>query len=654
MAPLRNRHFFSGVFWRHLFLRVRQDVVCAWLEEFSGWTRIAGRATRFWTAQRAADYLARHGGATVLLAPDGREAMRLAIASGTCDRETLLKYGADMRARRFDVLNVSVPQEGVWPWRRDWRNGHVFPLRDFRADSFGGPGPQDVKYPRELSRLWFLQPLAQKALLEEKLSADASHLGEVLAILENWRTENPLGSGINWDPTEAALRGLGLVVLFDLFLLARAPASSVAALLGLMTAHGEFIFRTVGEAEVHDHRFAARIVALLALGSALASWWPAAQKWQLFATERIEEEILTQFLPDGVGFEKSSGGQRLTTELFLIAALLQERRGQPMVGRASQRLAAAAVFMASMTPPGGEPPSWGEGDEARVFALDPASPRSSAPVLGVAAGLFNDGRLKPSEMPAEVPWLLGVEGVRRWQVLSAEDCDGGHFFEDGGVMIARGFGSFLFFNAGCARPESSVQHRHNDLLSFVLHMDGMPLVIDPGTYAVTGHSREIGMFCGMRYHNTLMVDGQEAGSTEAASPLGLFFTEQKGLFQMQAAHDGYRGLADPVTHWREIVFSAQGRRFLCKDKIEAAGAHRVERLLHFAPGVMLEKTDAGWIAVLGESRWRILMDSHADGRSFQGKISPGYGLALDAPALVLANNTDGPTELFIDIFPIAE
>lgn len=656
MALFPERFFQSGPARKFFWAAVRQELACSFLAVTGGWERVARRAARFWTEERAASYLQKHGVTPVLLAADGREAMRLAIASGLSNREDLMGWGADVRARRFGVLNVPVPQDGGWPWRSDWRVRHVFPQRDFRSYAHDRPGAQDVKYPWELSRLWFLQPVMQKALLEEHLAADISHLNETLSILKDWRRENPLASSVNWDPTEAAMRGLGLVVLFDLFLLARPGAAALSPLLAMLTEHGEFIFRTVGEAETHDHKFAARIVALLAIGSVLAGWWPQALEWQMFAAERIEEEILTQFLPDGVCREKSAGFQRLTTELFLLAALLQDKRGQPMGYEALQRLHDAARFMAAATQPDGWLPAWGDADEARIFAFDPALPRNPAPLLGLAAVFFNDGRLKPTVFPPELSWLLGVAGVRRWQVLSREDEEGGHFFESGGIMIARRAGSYLFFCAGEMGAGGPDRHRHNDLLSFVLHLSGQPFLVDPGTYALTPDARTSEMFRGTRYHNGLMIDGEEitpfSGVAGLAHPYGQFFAEQKGFFQMQAAHDGYRRLADPVTHWREIVFSPEGQRFLCKDRLEASGRHKVERLFHFAPGIVLEKSGSGLIARLGEVAWQIVTDQGVQAKIFPGKISPGYGLAVDASVLLLSNETSGNADLFIDIFPI--
>ena len=646
---------------RVIWVRGRQELVCAWLSATSGWRRIEKKARRCWSEAKAGDYLKKHGQNPVILADDALPAIELALSHSLIDRETLLAQGAFVRARRFGVLNVAVPQEGPWPWHADWRFGHVWPKQNFRKyDHHENRSlAYDVKYPWELSRLWFLVPLMQKALMDEKIAADTSHITEVFDVLADWEAQNPLAASINWDPMEAAMRSLNLVLLFDMALLAGVSPALLAVLLRMMTVHGEFLWRTIEDTDVRGNHYAAQIVALLALGSALSGWWPASALWQIYAVEHIEDEIMQQFTKDGVNFEKASAYHGLVTELFLLAQIMMDKRKIALGDPARHRLQAACLYARALRGPGGLCPVLGDSDDARVFVFEDASSRDHRALLGLGAALFHDGRLHVGHPTPALPWLLGVAGVERYLNLIPEETDGGQLFEDGGIIAVRRAGSYLVFDAGEVGQRGLGGHGHNDLLSFELHLAGQALIVDPGSYIYTGDKKARDMFRGTRYHNGLMVDGVEIAPmtgpfriSDAARPHSVFFAEQKGIFQMQAGHSGYQRLPDPVDHLREIVFSPESQRFICKDKVTCLAEHKIERLLHFAPGVMLERAAPGYIAHAGGQSWRILFDTAALAKVFQGKVSPGYGVAAEAGVLVLSNSVNCTAELHIDIFPI--
>ncbi len=646
-----------GKSWRVIKTRGFQELSCALLRATGGWARLAKKSRRLWTHERAQDWLRARQEKPVILAQDGLEALKEAIRDGQING-TVLQERASAAARRdFEVLNSAVPKNGEWPWHSDWRLNHAWPPQYFKNYDHHAPRdrPYDVKYPWELSRLSFLPRMMQGALL----AGDQNLEQDVFSILSDWEEKNPLAFSIVWDPMEAAMRTLSLVFLLDLTIARGGRAGHLALLLRLITVHGEFVRRTVEDTDARGNHYAAEIVALLLAGQALEDFWPRAKEWKGYALARVEGEILSQFLPDGMNFEKATGYHRLVTELFMAASIALEKAGHGLGTEALGRLHKAAVYAAMTRRPDGLCPVVGDTDDAFLFGFDPMHVRDHGAVIALGAVLFGDGRLKSVPLPPSVCWLLGARGLARWQGLESAPLPVGAHFKEGGVAVVKSPKNYLFFDMGEVGQRGLGGHGHNDLLSFELFLEGAPLVVDPGSYMYTGDRAARDLFRSSRSHNGLVVDAAEIAPfqgpfriSNAAKPHSEFCEEQKGIWRLQCGHSGYRRLGDPVDHLREIVFSPASGRFLCKDRVSCRALHKVERFLHLAPGVECEIAGNKAIVRTQGRSWQVMCDRGAVLARSEGRVSPGYGLSEPALIINITNQVDKETELFIDIFPI--
>ena len=107
---------------------------------------------------------------------------------------------------------------------------------------------------------------------------------------------------------------------------------------------------------------------------------------------------------------------------------------------------------------------------------------------------------------------------------------------------------------------SIAAHGHADALSFTLSAGGEELLIDPGTFAYHTQKQWRDYFRGTSAHNTVRIDGQDQ-SVGAGNFLWLAHApvarariqcSTPQFDRLVAEHDGYRRLADPVTHRREL------------------------------------------------------------------------------------------------------
>lgn len=662
-SPARLLSRLRGKSLRTLMVRGPQEARLAALSATGGWKRLARKTAAHWTAARAQKYLD-GSRQRVLFADDGLAALSRAAREGLLSKEVLLARGADIRARRFSILGAPVPQSGNWPWRADWRNGHEFPLQDFRRIDHHAPRdiPYDVKYPWELSRLSFLLPLMQKALLEGNMGA-RPQVEEVFAALASFDADNPLAESVNWHPMEVSMRGIVLVMLLDMAVMARSPADRIALLLKMITQHGEFLWRTIEYTDNRGNHYAANITALLVMGAALAGNHGPAMKWQLYAAEHIEEEILRQFLPDGVNFEKSLPYHKLVTELFLLAKITLNRQKLKLGEEAGRRLHEACLFCATALRPDGLLPVWGDTDNAHLLDFDACDPRDPSALLSLSTVIFADPELKGAlgkrGVSAALPWILGEGAVDTFIHLPGKIFSGGRHFREGGFMAVRDHGAYLLFDTGEVGQNGLGGHGHNDICSFELGFEGHPFIVDPGCPSYTGDRLSRQLFRSTAWHNAVTVDNAEAADilgpfriSNQALPENVSFGEDGGGYVLQAGHTGYKRLPSPVGFQRKITFVPAARTFVCEDSFAADARHRADRHLHFAQGVELSFEGRHVIATLYQHRFKITFDDFSAAEIAAGRVSPGYGQTFEAKVLKLSTEIAADVTLSFSITKI--
>jgi hypothetical protein len=149
-------------------------------------------------------------------------------------------------------------------------------------------------------------------------------------------------------------------------------------------------------------------------------------------------------------------------------------------------------------------------------------------------------------------------------------------------------------------------HAHADVLSFDLAVYGRTLLVDPGTYTYTGSKSDRDYFRSSLAHNTLTVDGESSSiplgpfswqTVANAKPLEWISKPEFDFFS--GTHDGYRRLASPVTHRRDIHF-VKGEYWILVDAIESDGTHEYTLPFHFVESARPELTVEDGCSVIRE------------------------------------------------------
>jgi hypothetical protein len=509
------------------------------------------------------------------------------------------------------------------------------------------PENADIKLPWELARCQHFPTLGQAY----RLSDDRRYCFELLNQMVDFTEANPVGYGIHWTCTmDVAIRAANWAL--GLSLIRSCPGVPIEAWQKIyqgLFEHGCFIFENFENTyEVTSNHYLSNIVGLFLL-SALFSDLPQGKNWQAFCRKSLETEIDLQILDDGADFESSVHYHRLVLELFLGAARQGEFRKQPFSDNYHRILWKMCHFHVSLLYPDGRMPVVGDADDGRLHIFSNYgnwNPQSGRHVLAPATMFLG-----------ESSWLAPLDSHDLWEAAWWGFDVGKHkgvipdqrnfsaFFPDAGIAVYQDAGTYLLATNSIVGTKGFGNHKHNDQLSFELHLKGIPLVVDPGSYVYTSDPEARNLFRSTSYHNTLRIDGQEQNKMnpewlfrlfETARATHLFFRENDVFVEYGGQHMGYEQLSSPVVHKRAYRFYKKQGILIILDFLDGEGAHDLCWHFHLDPLVRVGDSVHGNIFLSGQGNpFTLRFDPELSVQINEAFFSPSYGIRVPCHAIDL-------------------
>jgi hypothetical protein len=217
-------------------------------------------------------------------------------------------------------------------------------------------------------------------------------------------------------------------------------------------------------------------------------------------------------------------------------------------------------------------------------------------------------------------------------------------FAEGGAAVLRGGRDHVFVDCGPVGLAGRGGHGHNDVTSVDAMLDGVALVLDPGTFTYTGSPEWRNRFRSTASHNAVQVDGEELNRLGAphhlwslrddARPLAVSLAEEDGVHVLRVGHTGYRRLADPVEVARTVRLDPAAHRLLVADEVRAEREHTLTARLTLPPGASLEIGEQEAVVTVDARRFAVRWSGWS-ARAGSGWLSPSYGVKVEAPTLEL-------------------
>jgi hypothetical protein len=378
---------------------------------------------------------------------------------------------------------------------------------------------------------------------------------------------------------------------------------------------------------------------------------------------------------DGVHFEQSTCYQRYTIEIYQHFVVLAGRNNIRLPANVDATLSHMIEFLLSVRRPDGTIPAIGDMDGGWLLPLVRRSADDARGIFATAATMFDrrDFAWAAGGSTPEVVWFLGVDGLIELDALqpSPPAGDASRIFATGGYAVMRDGWDVdahqMITDIGPLGCPVSAGHGHADLLSIQCAVAGKACLVDAGNYCYTSESRWRDYFRSTAAHNTVMIDGQ--GQADPAGPFGwrvrphVLLREWRSnpeLDYLDAEHDAYGHLDDPVVHRRRLLF-VKPRYWIVVDDLVGAATHQVDLVFQFAPIFVTlgpepwarARTPSGsvlWVAPFGSVPLRATLRS-GDGEPIRGWIAPDYGQREPAPALLYTTTTALPMRILTLLLP---
>jgi hypothetical protein len=558
-----------------------------------------------------------------------------------------------------DVLNLRVNLLGVlWPpknaaqyqqrsyWHFDPISETFWPGAErycFDVDYRHNRSRGDVKFVWEMNRLQFLQPVALLGAKQRKPELNQYALATIL----DWMDFNPPFYGVNWNSgIELALRLVSIAIVVSSSETGAIDGATRRRLRSCVAAHAFWLARFPSLfSSANNHQVAEGLGLIVA--ALLVPDLPSASEYMSKGMCIIKDAPASQFYVDGVGAEQSPTYSAFTLEMIATADAILEHAIIADASPIQERLTKAAAYLHLTLDQNGNSPRIGDDDEGRVLAISPIrEERYVASVTAALAGQLKDPALCPNRRDAHWRDILFDSPI-----IGCPPREGLTNFPLGGYTVIRerisGRDMLFMFDHGPLGFLSIAAHGHADALSIWLHLDGMPVFVDAGTFLYHSGGAWRDYFRSSVAHNTLVIDEQSqsltAGSFNWKYKADAWLQEvtEGAAWCVSARHNGYN-VRYGVEHERTIRRTDNG--ILVLDRLD--GQFKRTSLVNVSflinPSlsarregkcVVIESRNTPVVRVSGDRGTKLSISSERSDTDYRF-YSPAFGAKSPATAII--------------------
>lgn len=495
------------------------------------------------------------------------------------------------------------------------------------------------------------------------LTRDAKYAETFVAHLESWFDENPPKIGINWlSSLELAFRSISWIWAFHFFRDSPELTPEIfARMLSYLYSHGRHLETYLSTYFSPNTHLTGEALGLYFLGAFLPEM-KEAKRWKNLGYKILLDALDFQIRADGVYCEQTSYYHRYTTDFYANLLILRQLEGAPIEQKHREKLNQLFEFLLFITQPNGETPLFGDDDGGRFYFLDEKNIADFRPTLALGAVLYERGDFKfaAGDAGAELLWLLGVEGLRKFDEIEAfEPRETSKAFETSGFFAMRDSwnsdANFLLIDCG-EHGFLNCGHAHADALSFVLSSNGEPIFVDSGTYSYTSDLEARQLFRSTSAHNCLSVNGESSsisGSAFSWKSIAdaklLEWREDENSVCFRGTHDGFAHFG--VSYEREILLKKHDSVVLT-DSIKSVDSNSYELNFILSPRVEAEIKNNSATIFDKKNREQKLLTVYTEIIAEKGgekgvwtiekcDVSPRYGLKVESKKLVFTARMKG-------------
>lgn len=439
------------------------------------------------------------------------------------------------------------------PWNFDplekkyWQKKRYEETSVHSADS-----PRDVKIVWEINRFKYLPLLAEAAYITK----DKKYAEEIEARILSWIEDNPFAGSINWSsPLEIAIRAISWTASLRILALAEFDISKNEQIARSIWQHAAYLNAELSTDKiVRSNHLIGETAGLYVLSSFFD--FPEAVFFRLRAKKILIDSILNQTNTDGASRESSGWYHTFITDFADLALRASEAINDPFGKEFTDHFEKMLIYRNSIILPDGDPARFGDCDFGKAINL--------------------------SAQWKDAPF--GVNTI----VSTEKNC----YFEKTQHLTARIGNNFVFVRAGEFGwgGDGFSSHAHDDFLSPILALDGINILVDPGTYAYNGAPDERNKERSADYHNGLIIGGKTGAIMKPSFGWIMtrpdarieYFSWKEDEIVATASYGEWHG-----QHSRSFTLSKE--KFILEDHLQFNKEQSLEWNFHFHPRWRVEK-----------------------------------------------------------------
>ncbi|MDF9796755.1 hypothetical protein OKW21_002018 [Catalinimonas alkaloidigena] len=510
--------------------------------------------------------------------------------------------------QEIDIFGQRFHYDEPIDWHLDISSGKKFPMAfakdiNIRTEEFGS-----AKHVWEVNRMQFLSLIA----LQYRTSGDSKYLQQFQVIMDSWIESNPYLQGVNWySNIEVNIRLIVWFFCWEILDVNRLIEEKAdfrkfveESWIPSIYQHMRYSFQNPSKySSANNHLISEHAGLFIA-----SCFWKfeESETWRLHAQAGLEQEIVLQHSEQGVNKEEAAEYIQFITDFFLIPYVVGLNSGHQFSSQYRDQLANICEYIYQMMDIKGNIVYYGDEDDGKVVILDPDLHFDNfKSILTSGVILFNKPawRLQDNGFDTKNMLLFGEEGKAKYEQISEskENCDSKFYIHEGHFILRKqnrkeSKEMFVHFDAAPLGFLSIAAHGHSDALSFVLHVDGYPIITDSGTYTYHTEADWRNYFIGALAHNTIRVD-QVDQAMSAGPTMWLKHYKTRVLAQesnvvndmVYASHNGYQ--KNGVVHKRRLELNKEIEELHITDEliVKNKKSHLIEMPLHLHPGVSVEQ-----------------------------------------------------------------
>lgn len=390
---------------------------------------------------------------------------------------------------------------------------------------------------------------------------------------QSWQAAVPFGTGDAWLPYPAALRAWSWCGQYRYLVAGREIEDRFVRDLA---AHCGFLRRHL-ESDVGGNHLIKDLKALAGLAVFFGD-----ERLLRRTLGRLADQVAVQVLPDGGHYERAPAYHcQVLADLMDVAGLVAAAGASPGV-ELTGAISRMRKWLGYVLLPDGQVPLLNDG-------------------YPVPAALLAVLRLEPS--PDDV---VPDDVVPDRRPQAGRTSIGPLIVLPSSGLVRAAVGDWhLLADVGAPCPDELPAHAHADTFGCLLHVRGVPLLVDTGTSTYEpGSVREYERSTAA--HSTIEINGMDStevwGAFRAgrrARVSGMTAHATTDAVTIEAAHDGYRRLPGSPVHRRCWSLTRSGLRV--RDHVTGTGRFAIALRWHLAPGTVARiKTDPSGRPWVGE------------------------------------------------------